>query len=171
MVTWCDVNWGSHACYLERGHDGPCWCDCCDCAEHPDPGSGCVAGPPYYGPQTTFYGDDVEARGLPGRGTRFPCNRCGALYRPGEESDPCLGDLPGVWVACCGHASGESCYLSLSLGIESRGMPTITLYGAMARFAMHLLGGSPPAIVDRNPPDQVAINVGGHHYTFAQLGV
>lgn len=71
---FCRVYWGSHGCHLGRGHvqrDGtPHWCDCCECASHPDPdpdnpGSApsCVAGPPYYGPDTRFYGED--ALGLP----------------------------------------------------------------------------------------------------------
>lgn len=57
----CDVYWGSHGCSLERGHDGDHWCYCCDCENHPDHDSGCVAGPPYYGPDTNFFGDDVDA--------------------------------------------------------------------------------------------------------------
>lgn len=72
----CDVYWGSHGCRFARGHDGACACDCCDCPDgHHDgveapelvdePGVTCVARPPYYGPATRFYGDDVEARGLP----------------------------------------------------------------------------------------------------------
>lgn len=70
----CRVYWGSHGCGFDRGHDGPCWCgpDCCECASHPDPdpdnpgnAPSCVAGPPYYGPETRFYGEDAEARGLP----------------------------------------------------------------------------------------------------------
>ncbi|HEV2452528.1 MAG TPA: hypothetical protein VGS62_11460 [Streptosporangiaceae bacterium] len=39
---------------------------------HPDPDPdnpnsepSCVAKPPYYGPETRFYGDDAEALGLP----------------------------------------------------------------------------------------------------------
>jgi hypothetical protein len=68
----CRVYWGSHGCHLERGHLEPCRCNCCDCTNHPDPdpdnpGSApsCVAGPPYYGPCTRFYGEDAAARGLP----------------------------------------------------------------------------------------------------------
>lgn len=55
----CRVYWGSHGCARPLGHDGDHWCDCCDCDNHPDPDSGCVAGPPYYGPDTRFYGDDI----------------------------------------------------------------------------------------------------------------
>jgi len=66
----CRVYWGSHGCDLRRGHEGPCECDCCECGPgHPvSPEITeylCVAKPPYYGPDTLFYGEDVEARGLP----------------------------------------------------------------------------------------------------------
>jgi hypothetical protein len=70
---FCDVNWGSHGCMHPRGHDVsiPHECPCCECGEHhpyprwPDTGVLCVAKPPYYGPETRFYGDDVAALGLP----------------------------------------------------------------------------------------------------------
>jgi hypothetical protein len=51
----CHVYWGSHGCDRPRGHEGAHWCDCCRCDDHPDPCSGCVAGPPYYGPDTIFH--------------------------------------------------------------------------------------------------------------------
>lgn len=57
--TYCAVYWGSHGCELERGHDGKCECDCCECFNHPDWDSGCVGKYPYYGPSTNFYGDDA----------------------------------------------------------------------------------------------------------------
>ena len=56
----CHVYWGSHGCSRPKGHDGDHWCDCCTCENHPDPDSGCVAGPPYYGPDTLFYGEDAD---------------------------------------------------------------------------------------------------------------
>ncbi len=52
----CDVYWGSHGCCRPHGHDGDHWCDCCQCDDHPQ--NGCVAGPPYYGPDTNMWGDD-----------------------------------------------------------------------------------------------------------------
>lgn len=63
----CRVYWGSHGCHEPRGHgpDVPHACDCCECETHPDPDSGCVARPPYYGDGTRFYGEDAEALGLP----------------------------------------------------------------------------------------------------------
>lgn len=67
----CRVYWGSHGCCKQRGHEGDCECDCCDCGEHhpypdwPDEDVLCVAKAPYYGPKTHFYGEDREARGFP----------------------------------------------------------------------------------------------------------
>jgi hypothetical protein len=70
--TGCRVYWGSHGCHLRRGHKGDHWCNCCECVSHPDPdpdnpgnAPSCVAGPPYYGQKTRYYGDDAEALGLP----------------------------------------------------------------------------------------------------------
>ena len=65
----CRVYWGSHGCDFKRGHEGSCACDCCECPDHPhhpeEDEWTCVAKPPYYGPETRFYGEDAEARGLP----------------------------------------------------------------------------------------------------------
>lgn len=70
----CRVFWGSHGCMHERGHDPeiPHECSCCECEQHPDPDPdnpngepSCVAGPPYYGKITRFYGEDAVALGLP----------------------------------------------------------------------------------------------------------
>lgn len=67
----CRVYWGSHGCALPRGHEGPHECDCCTCHDHEaDPLNGatdpedegvlCVAKPPYYGADTSFYGEDAS---------------------------------------------------------------------------------------------------------------
>lgn len=69
----CRVYWGSHGCEHPRGHPllVPHDCGCCECGEHhpypdwPDENVLCVAKPPYYGPETRFYGEDAEALGLP----------------------------------------------------------------------------------------------------------
>lgn len=63
--TGCDVNWGSHGCKHQHHHsaDIPHECYCCECqGDTCDPG--CVAKPPYYGPETNFYGNDVDHYGL-----------------------------------------------------------------------------------------------------------
>jgi hypothetical protein len=73
-VAGCRVYWGSHGCMHPRGHapETPHECSCCECEQHPDPDPdnpnsepSCVAGPPYYGPQTLYYGEDAEALELP----------------------------------------------------------------------------------------------------------
>ena len=56
-VVECPICWGSHGCTLPRKHDGPHFC-CCDCDNHPDPGSGCVGTAPYYGDKTQFFSVD-----------------------------------------------------------------------------------------------------------------
>jgi len=66
----CRVYWGSHGCNLERGHDGPHHCDCADeggfdpeTREYYDePGVFNVGAPPYYGPETSFYGEDATPK-------------------------------------------------------------------------------------------------------------
>lgn len=72
----CRVYWGSHGCKHPRGHypATPHECDCCDCPDHEanegrrtdwtedevDGGEWvCVAKPPYYGPDTNFWGEDA----------------------------------------------------------------------------------------------------------------
>lgn len=68
----CRVYWGSHGCQRDRGHRGAHIC----CGRWPWlrflPGvkairrrQGEVGWPPYYGPETRFYGEDAESLGLP----------------------------------------------------------------------------------------------------------
>lgn len=37
-----------------------------------------------------------------GAGDSRPCPKCGRLPNP-DGTDPCLGHLPGMRAACCGH--------------------------------------------------------------------
>jgi hypothetical protein len=39
-----------------------------------------------------------------------PCKVCGELPTP-EAHDACLGKLPGVSAACCGHGKTKGCVL------------------------------------------------------------
>jgi hypothetical protein len=57
----CRVYWGSHGCRFPRGHSEPHECNCCKCVDHDrdHEANGCVAGPPYYGARTPFYGEDL----------------------------------------------------------------------------------------------------------------
>ena len=44
-----------------------------------------------------------------------PCGRCGKL-RTAEGHDACLGTLPGIINACCGHGDPDAAYLQLQDG-------------------------------------------------------
>lgn len=55
----CRVYWGSHGCEKLRWHRGP---HLCRCAHDDYPADGSVinvGAPPYYGPDTYFYGEDA----------------------------------------------------------------------------------------------------------------
>lgn len=68
----CRVYWGTHACSLDRGHEGTHKCTCCECPEGAHDGvtapniegipfTSCVGQAPYYGPEyeTILYGEDA----------------------------------------------------------------------------------------------------------------
>jgi len=57
------------------------------------------------------YGGDPKPR---------PCKKCGSKHEM-HESDPCLGDLPGVDNACCGHGVREQAYIRFTNGKIVRG--------------------------------------------------
>ena len=62
-------------------------------------------------------------KALPGYGgdkTPRPCLHCGKIF-DFHESDPCLGDLPGVDNACCGHGVREESYIRFTNGVVVRG--------------------------------------------------
>lgn len=53
------------------------------------------------------------------------CRKCHIEYRPGEEPDPCLGKLPGVLEACCGHGTAAKGYVMFEDGTLFRGFRKI----------------------------------------------
>lgn len=58
---------------------------------------------------------------LPGWGGKDrPCKRCGAIMND-HEPDRCLGNLPGVDNACCGHGVRESSYIRFTNGLVVEG--------------------------------------------------
>lgn len=61
-MSRCDVYWGSHGCELPKGHEKIGLPHVCLSCFDPDDMDGYVGAPPYYGPDTKFYGDDVVAR-------------------------------------------------------------------------------------------------------------
>jgi len=60
-------------------------------------------------------------------GETRPCKKCGEEFKEidGVEVDPCLGKLPGVINACCGHGKPEEAYIMFSNGITIRGFTSI----------------------------------------------
>lgn len=52
-------------------------------------------------------------------GTERPCTICGAQMALGTE-DACLGRLPGVDNACCGHGHPEIAYIRFTNGVVIR---------------------------------------------------
>lgn len=52
--------------------------------------------------------------------TNRPCGHCG-LHIPDGEPDPCLGRLPGVTNACCGHGDPKQAYVCFDNGLVVRG--------------------------------------------------
>ncbi len=51
--------------------------------------------------------------------TKLPCVKCGKLPTK-EDHDACLGTLPGVIDACCGHGVTEA-YINFENGLTIRG--------------------------------------------------
>lgn len=49
------------------------------------------------------------------------CRSCRRWYEPGDEPDPCLGRLPGVIGACCGHGKPREAHVEFENGIVLRG--------------------------------------------------
>lgn len=45
-------------------------------------------------------------------GESVTCPKCRRWYVPTEEPDPCLGMLPGVIGACCGHGNEKVSYIA-----------------------------------------------------------
>lgn len=68
-----------------------------------------------------MYDDTGEPLPCDGGDVR-PCAKCGELFTLGEgEVDPCLGVLPGVDNACCGHGVREDSYVRFTTGVVLRG--------------------------------------------------
>lgn len=49
-----------------------------------------------------------------------PCSYCGRAAGR-DEPDPCIGYLPGVSNACCGHGVPEEAYIQFNNGVTVRG--------------------------------------------------
>lgn len=52
------------------------------------------------------------------------CAKCGLASSP-EGHDPCLGTLPGVENACCGHGIREDAYIRFTNGMVVTGFDKV----------------------------------------------
>lgn len=76
------------------------------------------------GGHTWVYLDTGEAvRENPDR----PCGHCGLASTP-EGHDGCLGTLPGVRNACCGHGVVEEAYVQLDDGTRLEGREALDAF-------------------------------------------
>ena len=77
-----------------------------------------------------------------------PCGWCGYENTP-EGHDGCLGTLPGVRNACCGHGVDEDAYIQFQDGSELRGLEAGEMFKEMetafarrlARFCRNRMSG------------------------------
>lgn len=76
------------------------------------------------------YEDNGER--LPATGGKIrPCKKCGKSFPLGEgEVDPCLGILPGVDNACCGHGVTEYSYIRFLNGLTVVGYEILLTHQA-----------------------------------------
>lgn len=58
---------------------------------------------------------------------RRPCGECG-LSRTSEGHDGCLGTLPGVINACCGHGDADAAYVQFEDGMTVRGHAALEFF-------------------------------------------
>ena len=56
-----------------------------------------------------------------------PCGYCGQETTP-EGHDPCLGTLPGVMNACCGHGEGHKAYVQMNDGTRLGGSEVLNFF-------------------------------------------
>ena len=87
------------------------------------------------GSRSHWYGYEIEKidgewlfvdTGEPTVGSDRPCGRCHDRHTA-EGHDACLGTLPGVRNACCGHGQAAEAYVQMLDGKVVRGPPALGL--------------------------------------------
>ena len=71
-----------------------------------------------------------------------PCGHCGRHSTP-DDHDACLGTLPGVLNACCGHGEIGSAYLQFSDGCMIHGVAACYAIDCLRRHFAGLLAAYP----------------------------
>lgn len=59
--------------------------------------------------------------------TTRPCGQCG-IATGKDGHDPCLGTLPGVMNACCGHGAVKGAYIQFTGGLILRNRMATALF-------------------------------------------
>ena len=68
---------------------------------------------------------------------RRPCGHCKLPNTP-EGHDGCIGHLPGVMNACCGHDELKSTYILFAIGLSLRGLIARWIGRAMKELTKRL---------------------------------
>ena len=63
-----------------------------------------------------------------------PCGRCGEFLTNKEGHDACLGTLPGVMNACCGHGDNRDAYVQLLDGFSLSGEDAIVILKVLKKY-------------------------------------
>jgi hypothetical protein len=63
-----------------------------------------------------------------------PCGKCG-LHNTPDGHDACLGALPGVRNACCGHGEVAAAYIDFEDGRHAQGQEAVDCFGQLKKAA------------------------------------
>lgn len=76
-----------------------------------------------------------EETGLPTVETHLtmPCGKCGKMPTH-EGHDPCLGILPGLMNACCGHGEIGEAYIQFLDGESIHGEDAVTIIEVLKKY-------------------------------------
>lgn len=64
-----------------------------------------------------------------------PCGHCNTASTP-EGHDGCIGRLPGVMNACCGHGESKSTYIQFTDGLILRGFMADKMISLLKKLAI-----------------------------------
>ena len=62
-----------------------------------------------------------------------PCGKCGKQYTK-EGHDACLGTLPGVMNACCGHGDNRDAYVQFMDEFSIHGEDAIAILEVLKKY-------------------------------------
>ena len=62
------------------------------------------------------------------------CDKC-AVFHKHNDLDPCLGMLPGLMNACCGHGNVNAAYVQFLDGQCIRGSSAIVIQGELKKHS------------------------------------